>query len=39
MFKKCCVSNDISGTEVVFLEEEDHKDNPSSCDESVVESI
>jgi hypothetical protein len=38
-FKKCCVSNDICGTEVVFLQEEDHMVNRSSCDESVVDSV
>jgi hypothetical protein len=27
------------GTEVVFLQEKDYEDNPSSCDEGVIDSV
>jgi hypothetical protein len=34
-FEKCCVSNDMNGTEDDVLWEEDHEENSSSSDESV----
>jgi hypothetical protein len=34
-FKKCCVSNDMNGTEDDVLWEEDHEENSSFSDESV----
>jgi hypothetical protein len=34
-FKKCCVSNNMNGTEDDVLWEEDHEENSSSSDESV----
>jgi hypothetical protein len=35
-FKKCCVSNDMNGTEDDVLWKEDHEENSSSCDKSVT---
>jgi hypothetical protein len=33
-FKKCCVSNDMNGTQDDVIWEEDHEENSSCSDES-----